>query len=102
MLAQLDAPAETTASRRLALAFQAVFGQEGRNARSSDQRLVMKHLRKISCMDTPIFVTVEGVCDPLAAAQRDGARTVGLIVARQLELARAEPDEDKPKIRIRR
>lgn len=102
MLAALDAPVETTAARRLALAFQAVFGQDGRNARSSDQRLVMKHLRKCACMDQPVFQTVNGVADPVAAAQRDGARTVGLIIERQLELARAEPDENKTKVRVKR
>lgn len=102
MLAALDAAPETTAGRPLALAFQAVFGQDGRNARSSDQRLVLKHLRKCACMDAPVFITVNGMADPLAAAQRDGARTVGLIIERQLELARAEPDENKPKLRVKR
>lgn len=101
-LAKLEEQTPTPASRRLALAFQAVFGQEGRNARSSDQRLVVKHIRKCACMDSPVFATIDGRCDPYAAAQRDGARTVGLIIERQLEIARAEPDENKPKIKVRR
>lgn len=102
MLAALDEPHVTSVGRRLALAFNAVFGQDGRNGRSSDQRLVMKHLRKIACMDQPVFQTLNGVTDSYAAAQRDGARTVGLIIERQLEIARDEPDESKPKLKVKR
>lgn len=99
--AALDEPPVTTAGRRLSLAFQAVFGQEGRNGRSTDQRLVIKHLRKCSCADSPVFQTINGVCDPYAAAQRDGARTITLIIDRQLELARAAPDKDNPKTKLK-
>lgn len=101
-VAALDEQPVTSTSRRLALAFQGVFGQEGRNARTSDQRLVLKHMRKVCCADMPVFQTFNGICDPYAAAQRDGARTWPLIVDRQLKLARDEADEQKPKIKVRR
>lgn len=86
-------------ARRLALAFQKVFGSDARAGRSSDQRLVMAHMRKVCCMDAPVFQQgTNGAYDPVAAAQRDGARTWGLIVDRQLTLAKKNQEEDeKPK-----
>jgi len=74
-------------AKRLALAFQSVFGQPGR--RSSDQKLVLEHIRKCAGQDTPIFLCdKEGRFDPIRAAHIDGARTQYLIIERQLELAR--------------
>jgi hypothetical protein len=82
-------------ARRLALAFQSVFGQQAR--RSSDQRLVLEHIRKCSGHDGPIFQTdKEGRFDPIRAAHLDGARTQFLIIERQLEIAR-RPTDSKPK-----
>lgn len=88
-------PETISKAKRLALAFQSVFGQSAR--RSSDQRLVLEHIRKCSGQDGPIFVVdKEGRFDPLRAAHIDGARTQYLIIERQLELARRD-DEQKPK-----
>ena len=85
-------------ARRLHLAFQSVFGQPGKASRTSDQRLVLKHLQKVGCLGAPIFVAnPAGQMDPVAAAHRDGARTVILIIERQLELARQSPEGDEPK-----
>lgn len=99
--APADPGPTTTHARRLALAFQNVLGQPGRTSRSSDQRLVIKHLRKCGCADSPVFQPDKnGVYDPIAAAMRDGARTISLIIDRQLELAKAAVDEDRPKIKV--
>jgi hypothetical protein len=97
-------PVETvSAAKRLHTAFQSVFGQP--SLRSSNQRLVLEHLRKVTCMDMPIFTNTgpdrSGSFDPLAAAHRDGARTMYLIIERQLELARLSA-EDKPKPKAKR
>ena len=88
-------------ARRLALAFQAVFGQAGRNARGPDQRVVIAHLKKVCAVDRPVFQKISPDSpipyDPIAAAMRDGARAVYLIIERQLEIARKEVDQDMPK-----
>lgn len=79
-------------AKRLAEAFQGVFAQPGR--RSSDQRLVMEHLREMCGRDRPIFQQdKEGRFDPLRAAHLDGAATQYLIIKRQLAIAlkNAEP-----------
>lgn len=87
-------------AKRLALAFQSVFGHPGR--RSSDQRLVMAHIRKCSGQDSPIFLPdKEGRFDPLRAAHLDGARTQFLIIERQLAIAK-KADDEKPKIEAKK
>lgn len=94
-----EAP-KTNEARRLHLAFQSVFGQPGKSGRTSDQRLVLKHLQKVGYLNAPIFSTAPGQSmDVIAAAHRDGARTVILIIERQLELARQNPEGDEPKKR---
>ena len=93
----LEVPKPSEA-RRLHLAFQSVFGQPGKASRTSDQRLVLKHLHKVGCLNAPIFTAVPGQSmDVVAAAHRDGARTVILIIERQLELARQDPEGDEPR-----
>lgn len=88
---------KVTKAKRLALAFQSVFGQASR--RSSDQRLVLEHIRKCSGQDSPIFLAdKEGRFDPIRAAHIDGARTQFLIIERQLELARKE-EKTKPSVK---
>lgn len=73
-------------TKRLAEAFQSVFGQPAK--RSSDQRLVMEHLREMCGRDKPVFQPDKnGTFDPLAAAHRDGASTQYLIIKRQLVIA---------------
>lgn len=101
--AAAEAPKPSQA-RKLALAFQAVFGQPGRNARGPDQRAVMKHLRKVCAVDENMFQFVPGQpADPIAAAHRDGARAAFMIIERQLALARKEDDEiEKPKPKVKR
>lgn len=86
-------------ARRLHLAFQSVYGQPGKSSRTSDQRLVLKHMNKVCCVGVPKFQRdpTTGLMDPYAAAQRDGASTYPLVVARQLELARTDPEGDEPK-----
>ncbi len=90
--------AEVTQARRLALAFQSVFGTDFR--RSSDQRLVMAHLAKVGCKDALIFVPdSQGRYDPYAASQRDGARSIILIIERQLAIAgKVDEPAKKPKV----
>lgn len=88
-------------ARRVALAFQSVFGQQVR--RSSDQRIVVEHLRGMCGRDTPIFVADKiGNYDPLRAAHKDGAQTQYLIIKRQLAIARRLADNDKPRVRVKR
>lgn len=71
---------------RLAKAFESVFGQAAR--RSSDQSLVLDHLRKSCGRDFPVFQQDKiGNFDPLRAAHIDGAQTQFLIIKRQLALA---------------
>lgn len=85
-------------AKRLAVAFQAVFGQPGR--RSEDQNLVWDALEVRACYKKPIFsFNTEGVTDPLTAAHRDGARTLLLNVERELEHARKTEKKTKPKIK---
>lgn len=91
-------PAEISKARRLALAFEEVFGQAPR--RSSSQRLVTDHLRYMCGRDTPVFVPDKaGSFDPLRAAHKDGAQTQYLIIKRQLAVARKTREEAKPKKR---
>lgn len=92
--------ADVTRARRLALAFQSVFGTALR--RSADQRLVLEHIRKVAAADSPIFTTdKEGRFDPLRAAHLDGARTISLIIDRQIAIA-AKLDEPAKKPTIRK
>lgn len=88
--------AKPSEARRLALAFQSVFGQAVRTGRTADQRLVLRHLRKVCCADALVFQThpQTGAMDPIAAAQRDGARSVILIVERWLARARKTDAEE--------
>lgn len=73
-------------AKRLADAFQGVFAQPAR--RSSDQKIVMEHLREMCGRDRPVFQQdKEGRFDPLRAAQVDGAQTQYLIIKRQLAIA---------------
>lgn len=90
-------------ARVLALSFQAVFGQTGRNARGPDQRRVMAHLKKVCAVDSPVFQKVDPSLpyDPIAAAMRDGARAVYLIIERHLEIARKDDETEKPKVRVK-
>lgn len=85
----------------MALAFQAVFGQEGKGARTSDQRLVMEHLCKACGFRQPRFQRSDGY-NAYAAAQRDGASAVIIAIEQQLERARATVEADKPKPKSRR
>lgn len=92
----MDAPIPESAqlgkAKRLADAFQGVFSQPDR--RSSDQKIVMEHLREMCGRDRPIFQPDKnGTFDPLAAAHRDGAATQYLVIKRQLAIAlkNAEP-----------
>jgi len=97
-----DVPKPSQA-RVLALSFQAVFGQPGRNARGPDQRRVLAHLRTVCAVDTNMFQFTPGVpADPIAAAHRDGARAVFMIIERQLAAARKDDEVEKPKIRVKK
>lgn len=93
------ASADVTRAKRLALAFQSVFGTEFR--RSSDQRIVIDHIRKCGAWKSPIFTTdAEGRFDPMRAAHLDGARTISLIIERQLEIAASlEQPAKKPNVK---
>ena len=87
---------EVTQSRKLALAFQNVFGTS--KLRGPDQKTVMDHLRKVCMYDKPIFIAdSSGAFNSLNAAHIDGARTVYLIIERQLEIARRDQVKPKPK-----
>ncbi len=90
---------EVTRARRIALAFQAVFGQSVR--RSTDQKLVLEHLRNCCGRDMPVFVADrEGRFDPLRAAHIDGAQTQYLIIKRQLAIAaRVDEPTKKPNVK---
>lgn len=90
-------PEKPSAASRLHAAFLGVFGPAGR--RNADQRMVLEHIRKVGYADAPIFAGDKaGTFDALAAAHRDGARTIHLIIERQLELARqAAMGKIKPK-----
>lgn len=78
---------QVTQARRLHAAFASVFGHPSR--RSTDQKLVMAHFRKVGSADEPIFkADKNGAFDPLGAALRDGARSMVLIIERQLKLER--------------
>jgi hypothetical protein len=98
------APVETASAsqvRRLALAFQNVFGQHIR--RSADQRLVLDHLREKCGRDMPVFRADKiGNFDPLRAAHIDGAQTQYLIIKRQLANARKLTDAAKVKPKAKR
>lgn len=93
----MDAPTPDSTligkAKRLADAFQEVFGQPTIR-RSSSQRLVIEHLREMCGLDGPLFEQdKEGRFDPLRAAQKDGAQTQFKIIKRQLRIAlkNAEP-----------
>ena len=85
-------PEAPSGAKRLALAYQAVFGQPSR--RSTDQQLVMADLRERSAVDSFMF---EGDFNPYRAAQRDGARVQFLVIERMLSKASAHANE-QPKI----
>ncbi len=100
-MAEDSTAGEVTRARRVALAFQSVFGAASAR-RSADQRLVLEHLRRCCGRDLPIFVAdKEGRFDPLRAAHIDGAQTQYLIIKRQLEIAaRLErPEPKKPTVK---
>lgn len=81
----------------------AVFGAPGKVGRNTDQRLVLAHLRRVGSCDLPLFqADKNGTFDPLAAAHRDGARTITLIIERQLEIAKKMNEEEKPKPKVKR
>ena len=100
----LEEPAKVSPARKLALAFQSVFGQPGRNARSADQTLVLNHLREVCCVNGLIFkADAQGRFDTHAAAQRDGARSMFLIIERNLDFARKVSEaQEKPKPKTKR
>lgn len=97
-----SAPGEQTEAAksrasRTALAFEGVFGRE-KGPRSSDQRLVLDHLRLMCGRDGPVFDADKvGNFDPLRAAHRDGAQTQYLIIKRQLRIA-AKLGTEKKKV----
>ncbi len=98
--AEESAVADVTRARRLALAFQSVFGVWAR--RSVDQKLVLEHLRRCCGRDFPVFVAdKEGRFDPLRAAHLDGAQTQFLIIKRQLAIAASvdDPKAKKPTVK---
>lgn len=89
-------------ARRLAKAFESVFGQPT-GKRSADQRMVLYHLRLACGRDKPVFqVDKVGNFDPLRAAHIDGAQTQYLIIKRQLALAKRMANDEKPKARVKR
>ncbi len=92
-------PEEVSQAKRLHAAFVGVFGFEGR--RNADQNLVMEHLAKVGFLDTRGFQSgANGLMDAFADAHRDGARTIALIVGRQLKLASKDlAGKKKPKSR---
>ncbi len=94
-----DTSADVNRAARLAKAFECVFGQVGR--RSSDQTMVLDHLRKCCGRDAPIFqLDAIGNYDPIRAAHIDGAQTQFLIIKRQLSIASsAGGDVKKPKVK---
>ena len=95
-----EVQAEVTQARRLALAFQSVFGS---SRRSADQKLVLDHLRKCCGRDAPVFVAdKEGRFDPLRAAHIDGAQTQYLIIKRQLAIAARVGDEPAKKPNVKK
>lgn len=95
-----EAPKPSEA-RRLALAFQSVFGQA--NRRSSDQRIVIEHLRERCGRDRPVFLPDKaGAFDPVRAAHIDGAQTQFLIIKRQLGIARKHDEGAKPRVKVKK
>lgn len=85
-------------AKRLAVAFQTVFGQPGK--RGEDQKLVWDALEVRACFRKPIFsFNTEGMTDPLTSAHRDGARTLFLSIERELEHARKTDKKPKPVIK---
>ena len=89
---QPDDPATAPANytRRIASAFQDVFGQAGR--RTDSQEDVFRTLSELCYRDKPIFVVDKaGRFDPLRAAHVDGARTVMLAIDEELRLAANPP-----------
>lgn len=81
-------------ARRLAKAFEDVFGTDER--RTSSQRIVLEHIRKCGNYASPIFTPDKiGAFDPLRAAHIDGARTIALIIDRQLSIASAVNEQPK-------
>lgn len=95
-----DAEQQVSRAKRLAAAFNSVFGQA--RGRSTDQRLVLDHLRFMACVDTAMFVGDKvGTFDPLAAAHRDGARVQFLIIERWLTKY-VEQQEPKKVVRTKK
>lgn len=93
--------ARINASKRTAKAFLNVFGPPSR--RSSDQRIVIAHLRQMCGRDTAVFEQDrEGRFDPLRAAHKDGAQTQFLIIKRQVERALKFEADERPKVRAKR
>jgi hypothetical protein len=89
-------------ARRLAKAFESVFGQPT-GKRSADQRLVLAHLRESCGRDRPIFQQDKvGNFDSLRAAHIDGAQTQYLIISRQLRVAKRLDEVEKPKAKVKR
>ena len=96
---QVQDTAAQEKARRLAKAFENVLGQP--EHRSTDQQLVMEHLRRQCGRDFPIFQQDKnGNFDALRAAQIDGAQTQFLTIKRQLALAKTYGSEvKKPKVK---
>jgi hypothetical protein len=87
--------ADAAQVRRIALAFQAVFGQE--RGRSSDQRIVLACLAAQCGQDKAHSVLdKEGRVDPASAVFFEGSRRVYLFIEGQLKAAQLEPANPDP------
>lgn len=85
-----EEPDQIDKARRMALAFQTVFGPEGK--RNADQQIVMAELHSRSGIDQPSFK--DDYC-PYKAAQRDGAKIEYLFIQQQLKRAAISIEEKK-------
>lgn len=95
-----EAVEQVSRAKRLAAAFNSVFGQA--RGRSTDQRLVLDHLRGMACVDTAMFTgDKNGTFDALAASHRDGARVQFLIIERWLAKY-VEQQEPKKLVRTKK
>jgi len=87
-------------TKRLNKAFLSVFGDP--NRRSSDQELVLEHLRECSGKDNLMFGGSRNIeFNPYIAAHLDGARSQFLIIERRIANAMKEPD-NKPKRSVKK
>jgi len=91
-------------AQRLALSFQAVYGQPGPK-RSEAQRSVLEHLAVCAGDDANSYrfnEAKDGVALIAAGIHRDGAKSILRVIERQLSIARAHKDPPKIKPQTKR